>query len=134
MIENPETHPGIPQATSQQEEKPYDLEKRTYQFARQVREFIRDIPRTLENKEDAKQLLRSSGAIGASYIEANEAFDKKYFRMRIKICRKDSKEARYWLSLIDLEENAQLESAREELLEEATALANIFGAIYRKLN
>ena len=43
---------------------------------------------------------KSSGSMGANYIEANEALSKKDFRMRVKISRKESKESRYWLGLI----------------------------------
>lgn len=55
----------------------YDLEERTMVFAANVRNFIRRLPKTLTNREDASQLTRSSGSIGANYIEANEALGKK---------------------------------------------------------
>ena len=46
-----------------------------------------------------KQLIKSSGSVGANYIEANESLGKKDFRMRIKISRKEAKESRYWSRL-----------------------------------
>lgn len=52
--------------------KIYNLEDRTYLFARDWRFFIRTLPKTLSNIEDAKQLIRASGSVGANYIEANE--------------------------------------------------------------
>lgn len=51
----------------------YDLEERTFQFARDVRLFLKNLSSTLNNLEDRKQLIRSSGLIGANYIEANES-------------------------------------------------------------
>lgn len=57
----------------------YDLETRTYEFAYQVRKFVKKLPRTIANAEDIKQVVRSSGSIGANYIEANEALSKKDF-------------------------------------------------------
>ena len=42
----------------------------------------------MSNLEDAKQVIRASGSVGANYTEANEALSKKDFLMRIKICRK----------------------------------------------
>ena len=69
----------------------YDLEERTFEFARRVRQFVKKLPRTICNIEDAKQLVRSSGSVGANYIEANEALGKKDFIMRAKISRKESK-------------------------------------------
>ncbi|MFA5794607.1 MAG: four helix bundle protein [Candidatus Brocadiia bacterium] len=118
--------------TERQNPKLYDLEDRTYAFARSVREFIRKLPRTASNIEDGKQVIRSSGSVGANYIEANEALSKKDFIMRIKICRKESKETRYWLRLLEIGNNPELESERTHLSKESTELMNIFGSIIRK--
>ncbi len=52
--------------------------------------------------------------------------------MRIKICRKEAKEGRYWLKLVDADSKADLEKERKELENEATELMNIFGSILRK--
>ena len=57
----------------------YDLEKRTLYFSKAIIQFINAIHKTLANVEIAKQLIRSSGSIGANYIEANEAISKKRF-------------------------------------------------------
>ena len=43
-----------------------------------------------------QQVIRSSGSVGADYIEANEALSKKHFVLQIEICRKEAKESRYW--------------------------------------
>lgn len=112
--------------------KQYDLEERTFVFARQVRIFIKKLPRTIAITEDAKQLIRSSGSIGANYIEANEAISKKDFLLRIKICRKEAKESRYWLQLIDVNENNGLKKERQLLSKEAGELMMIFSSIMGK--
>ena len=112
--------------------KQYDLEDRTLAFSKNVRRFVKNLPKTISNLEDGKQLVRSSGSVGANYIEANEALSKKDFRMRIKICRKEAKESRYWLKLIDTEGRDELEEERTKLIGEATELMNIFGAILQK--
>ena len=52
--------------------------------------------------------------------------------MRIKICKKESKESRYWLRLIDTEVNKELENERQELVTEAGELTHIFGSIVTK--
>ncbi len=109
----------------------YDLEDRTYQFARSVRAFVKRLPRTICNSEDVKQVVRSSGSVGANYIEANEALSKKDFRMRIRISRKESKETRYWLRLLDTQDNKPLDEQRGKLVQESTELMNIFGAILK---
>jgi four helix bundle protein len=118
--------------TQTQNSKPYDLEERTYEFAKKVRGFVKRLPRTLSNIEDVKQLVRASGSVGANYIEANEALSKKDFVMRIKICRKEAKESHFWLRLVSTGENAELENDRNGLLQEARELTNIFGAILQK--
>jgi four helix bundle protein len=112
--------------------KQYDLEDRTLVFARNVRSFVKKLPKTLSNLEGGKQLVKASGSVGANYIEANEALSKKDFRMRIKICRKEAKESRYWLKLIVTEDRKDLEKDCIGLISEAIELMNIFGAILRK--
>ena len=112
--------------------KQYDLEDRTFKFAKEVREFVKKLPKTLANIEDSKQLVKASGSVGANYIEANEALGKKDFLMRIKISRKEAKESAYWLRLVDTGSDISLEKERVNLVGEATELTNIFGAILRK--
>lgn len=107
----------------------YDLEERTFLFAKNVRSFVRKLPKTIANIEDGKQLINASGSVGANYIEANESFSKKDFVFRIKICRKEAKESKYWLRLVN---STELEGERERLVQEATELTNIFGAIIHK--
>jgi four helix bundle protein len=82
--------------------------------------------------EDIKQLIRASGSVGANYIEANESLGKKDFLMRIKISRKEAKECRYWLRLLDLNSNHEIIEKRNALMKEAEELMNIFGAKLRK--
>jgi four helix bundle protein len=110
--------------------KRYDLEDRTFAFAKAIRTFVKSLSKTIANVEDAKQLIRASGSIGANYIEANEALGKRDFVMKVKTCRREAKECCYWLGLIDLK--AQQESNRARLLAEANELMKIFGAIVRK--
>ena len=110
--------------------KRYDLEARTEEFARSVGKFVETLSKTMCNLEYGKQLIRASGSVGANYIEANEALSKKDFVMRIKICRKESKESRYWLRLVHCQEDNKAE--QEALIQEATELMKIFGAILSK--
>ena len=110
--------------------KPYDLEDRTFEFAKASRAFVKKLPRTIANIEDAKQFVRASGSIGANYIEANESIGKKDFVMKIKICRREAKETGYWLRLLDVD--GELQQQGQQLSTEAKELMNIFGAILRK--
>ncbi len=117
---------------SESDHKKYDLEKRTFEFAKSVRAFVKKLPQTVCNKEDVKQLVRSSGSVGANYIEANESLSKKDFRMRIKISRKEAKESGYWLRLLETGNDAELDRKRNGLAQESTELMKIFGAILQK--
>jgi len=117
--------------TKTENSKHYDLEDRTLEFARRVREFIRMVPKNLISNEDSRQVVRSSGSVGANYIEANEALSKKDFLMRIKICRKEAKESRYWLRLLN-QPDVKPKALRKHLENESQELTNIFGAILRK--
>ncbi len=110
----------------------FDLEPRTFELARRIRQFVRGLPRTICNYEDVKQLVRSSGSVGANYIEANEALSKRDFKMRLKIARKEAKETGYWLRLVDCRDSTDLEKERAALVQEATEIVKIMSAILQK--
>jgi four helix bundle protein len=109
----------------------YDLEERTAKFARSVRLFVVKLPKNMAFVEDGKQLVRSSGSVGANYIEANESLSKKDFVMRAKICRKEAKESRYWLQMF---ENlpTDLVGERDKLIQESTELLRMFSTMISK--
>lgn len=112
--------------------KLYDLEDRTLKFAKQCRDFVNKLPKTISNLEYSRQLIRASSSPAANYIEANESLSKKDFVHRIKICRKESKESRLWLRLCETGLKKELEKPREELIQEALELTKIFNAIVEK--
>ena len=111
--------------------KQYDLEERTQRFAKEVPQFVKILPKTMGTTEIMK-IIRSSGSVGANYIEANEALSKKDFAMRVKICRKEAKESRYWLRLIEVRRE-DAEERKQSFINEATELMKIFGAIVEKV-
>jgi four helix bundle protein len=112
--------------------KQYDLEDRTYRFARRCRNFVNGLPRTLTNIEYGKQLTRSSGSQAANYIEANESLSKKDFVHRTKICRKEAKESRLWLRLCEVGNDDKLKKNQKKLIQEALELTKIFNSIVSK--
>ena len=112
--------------------KPRDLIDRTFEFAQLVRAFVKQLPRTLSNTEDVKQLVRASGSVAANWIEADEALSKKDFLMHVKICRKEAKESRPFLRLIDAGLAKSNVVARETLATEARELTLIFSSIISK--
>jgi len=110
----------------------YNLEERSYLFAKKVRGFVKNIEKSISNKEDIKQLVRASGSVAANYIEVNENLGPRDILMKLKICKKESKEAILWLRLLDVEKVR--EDERQELIREATELKNILATIYRKIS
>jgi hypothetical protein len=56
--------------TKTQNSKPYDLGDRTFRFAKMVRNYVKNLPKTLSNIEDARQLIKACGSVGANHIEA----------------------------------------------------------------
>ena len=110
----------------------FDLEARTFKFAKDVVVFLKKLPLTIANREFFKQLIRSSSSVGANYLEANNCLGKKDFSHKIGICRKEAKESNYWLRLIEVEENnAQQFETAKKLQKESLELVLIFGAILR---
>jgi four helix bundle protein len=109
--------------------KKYDLEERTFVFAKNVIEYVRNLPKGIAYSEIGKQLVRSAGSVGANYIEANESLSKKDFIMRVKISKKEAKESQYWLKLIN--RGKAHERKKIELMCECEELQKIFGAIIR---
>ena len=112
--------------------KVYDLEERAFEFARRTRAFVKKLPASVANHEDGRQLIRSSGSVGANYIEANESLGKKDFLMRLRIARKEAKESGYWLRLLDVGSDTALAAERDSLVGESVELMKILGAILRK--
>lgn len=112
--------------------KQYDLEERTFQFAKNVALYIKQLSKNVSNIEYGKQVIRSSGSVGANYIEANEALSKKDFIMRIKISRKEAKESAYWLRLIVETNDEKYKHEGMILHKEAIELKKIFSSILVK--
>ena len=110
----------------------YDLEERTFQFAKGVRRFVPTLAKTVANQEDGRQLLRASGSVGANYREANEALSKKDFLMRIKISLREAKESVYWLRLISETNTLEKRNESKNLISEGTELVKILSSIVQK--
>lgn len=111
--------------------KIYNLEERIYVFAREYRILVKSLPKCINNIEDGRQLVRSSGSTGANYIEANEKLGDKDFLMRARIARKEAKESHYWLKLL-LDMNPSSKEFIEELKTESLKIKKILSAIINK--
>ena len=112
--------------------KKYDLEERTSLFAERVRNFCLRLPKNVANAEYMPQLIRAGSSPGANYIEANESIGDKDFKMKIKTCRRESKESAYWLRLVITDGSKEMENERNYLRQEAREFGLIFTAILKK--
>jgi four helix bundle protein len=113
------------------ETKPqFDLEERTAVFGERVIKLAKVIPVNPVNETLIKQFVRAGTSVGANYGEANDAESKKDFRHKIGICRKESKESKYWLRMLAVAEPSLRDKAAD-LWQEAKELNLIFGAIRR---
>jgi four helix bundle protein len=104
------------------------LLERLTTFASNNQKLTKKLPKTTYNIEYSSQLVRSSSSPGANYIEALEAASPKDFCYRLKVCRKETRESAYWLSLIQNanEDVSEIKNISRELIIEAKELIRIF--------
>ena len=109
----------------------YDLEERTAKFAENVIGFAKRASINEVTKPLVSQLVRAGTSIGANYCEADCAETKKDFEHKLGICKKESKETKFWLRMLA---NAipDLKSDSRILWREANELNLIFSAIIKK--
>jgi four helix bundle protein len=84
------------------------------------------------NAEYIPQLIRAGSSPGSNYIEANESIGDKDFKMKIKTCRRESKETSYWHRLVITNGSKEMEDERSYLRQEAKEFVLIFTAIPKK--
>lgn len=108
------------------------LQERLIVYSASVANFCRTLTKDRINLEYIDQLNRSSSSIGANYLEAIEGESKKDFLHRIKICRKESRESKYWLELITRLNPDKIADAKE-LLSETEEFIRLFSSIVNRL-
>lgn len=113
-----------------QTDRKYDLEERTARFGESIIRFCRAIPVNAVTRPLISQLVRSATSIGANYCEGDDAQTKKEFRYKMGLCRKESRESKYWLRMIAAASDKDVEQSRIHW-QEAKELHLIFVAIIR---
>jgi four helix bundle protein len=99
-------------------------------FGEAIVRFARRVPVDAITTPLISQLVRAGTSIGANYCEADDAESKKDFRHKIALCRKESRETKYWLRMMVAAAEPMKADARP-LWQEAKELNLIFGAIRR---
>lgn len=109
----------------------FDLEQRTTDFGVAVVRLCRQLSKDSVNIRMIPQVVASAGSVGANYREANDALGKKDFLLRLKIARKEAKEAIHWLEMLSAA-NENFAGDIKKLAQEAAELRNILSAIITK--
>lgn len=110
--------------------KIYDLEERTAKFGENVIDFCKKISKNVITLSLIDQLIRAGASVGANYCEADCAESKKDFEHKIGICKKEAKESRHWLRMIN-KASPELTNEAQKLWREANGLQLIFITIVR---
>ncbi|KKU90425.1 MAG: hypothetical protein UY22_C0055G0002 [Candidatus Amesbacteria bacterium GW2011_GWC1_48_10] len=111
----------------------YDLEERTTVFAERIVDLCKRCPKNSVTIPILDQLIRSGTSIGANYCEANVASSKKDFNSKIFICKKESRETKYWLRLLGgALDDENLKQECRDLWKEAQEFNLIFSKIVSK--
>jgi len=100
-----------------------------------ILKYLDKLPRTTGGTVLAKQLARSGTSIGANMEEADGASSKNDFINKVTIARKEARETRYWLRLIQKTEmvnTVQNKQELEVLINESHELMRILSAITNK--
>jgi four helix bundle protein len=111
-------------------DKKYDLDDRSTRFGEAIIDFAKRVPATAVTSPLISQLVRSGTSVGANYGEADDAGSKKEFRYRISVCKRESRETKYWLRMIANAVPEMKDEARSHW-REAKELHLIFAAIHR---
>jgi four helix bundle protein len=110
----------------------FDLENRTMEFGKRVIRLCRALPKDSVNDRLVRQVVGSSDSVGANYREANDALSKKDMINRLRITRKEAKESKLHLELIQ-EANPMFRKRMQNLIQESEELKRIFSSIIDKL-
>lgn len=108
----------------------YDLEEPTSRFGEQIILFAQKISRSPVNNRLVDQLVGAGTSVGANYCEADDGISRADFKHRISICRKEAREAKFFLRMVSTAEPS-LKSEARELWKEAHAPHLIFSKIWR---
>ena len=120
----------VPNAQSGKARKPYDLRDRTFEFAVRILDLVEALP-PIGYAKIADQISRSGTSVGANVEEADGALSRPDKRKAFVIARKEARETRYWLRLIDRKLGKKV-SVRADI-DEASELIYILSAIISKL-
>src|SRR3954452_24524895 len=90
----------MPIAESKTVVRTADLKARTKQFAVRVMKLVDSLPRTIQGRVVANQIIRSATSVAANYRAACRARSRAEFIAKIGVVEEEADETAFWLELI----------------------------------
>jgi len=116
----------MPIVKSEKAARTADLKARTKHFALRVMKLVDGIPRTIQGRAIAKQIIRSATSVAANYRAACRARARAEFIAKIGVIE-EADESCFWLELI-IDSGLLTEDRIRPLLNEAGELVAIMAA------
>src|SRR5438045_7885408 len=104
---------------------PEELKDRTKQFALRVIKLVAAMPKSIEGRAIANQLVRCGTSVAANYRATCRARSKIEFVAKIGVVLEETDETQLWLELI-IEAKPMAAKRVQPLLDEASELVAIF--------
>ena len=117
----------MPIAKSKKVVRTADLKARTKQFALRVMKLVDALPRTIQGRAIANQIIRSATSVAANYRAACRARSRAEFIAKIGVVEEEADESCFWLELI-IDSDLLTEERIHPLLSEANELVAIMAA------
>ena len=117
----------MPIAESKTVVRTADLKARTKQFALRVMKLVDSLPRTIQGRVVANQIIRSATSVAANYRAACRARSRAEFIAKIGVVEEEADETAFWLELI-IDSALLTETRTRPLLREAGELVAIMAA------
>jgi four helix bundle protein len=117
----------MPIAESEKVVRIAELKARTKQFALRIMQLVDALPRTLQGRTIAKQIIRSATSVAVNYRAACRARSRAEFIAKIGVVKEEADESSFWLELI-VHSGLLTEARIRPLLTEAGELVAIISA------
>jgi four helix bundle protein len=114
--------------TTSGQDVPFNIKQRTFLFGVRVIRLVGKLPRTVAGIEVGRQFVRAGTSVGSNMEEADGAISKKDFVNHTRIARKEGRESRYWLALIEAAD-LLCDPEVKALSQEANELVRILSSI-----
>ena len=117
----------MPIAESKSVLRTADLKARTKKFALRVMRLVDALPRTIQGRAIANQIIRSATSVAANYRAACRSRSRAEFIAKIGVVEEEADETSFWLELI-IDSELLTEARIRPLLNEAGELVAIMAA------